>query len=146
MYNYCYIIFFYYMFQGSASPTTSAQAGWQSLMRLIARQTALLHLKPLPKAICQTLSPFLTPRFDFDSMFDKTYLHRNHNMRIVIALRIMQKQVQRRKVLFVCCLTCYKGHTDPPYETSSINETTSALQNFATAGFDHHQQYCTCRI
>ena len=110
-------------------------------MRLIARQTALLHLKPLPKAICQTLSPFLTPRFD--SMFDRTYLHRNHSLRMVVALGIMQKQMQRRKVLFVCCLTCYKGQTGPPYETSSINETTSALQKFATAGTDHRQHYST---
>ena len=42
------------------------------LLFLIDRHTALLHLKPLPKAICQILSPFLMPFLD--SMFDNTYL------------------------------------------------------------------------
>ena len=37
-----------------------------------ARQMALLHLKPEPKAICQTLSPRFTPIFV--SMLASTYL------------------------------------------------------------------------
>lgn len=55
-----------------ASAGESSQAGCTSWMLRSARHTALLHLKPDPKAICHTRSP---RRTDFLlSMFDSTYL------------------------------------------------------------------------
>ena len=42
----------------------------------MALQTALLHLKPEPKAICQTRSPRLTPCLV--SMHASTYLQGSH--------------------------------------------------------------------
>ena len=45
---------------------------WGVLTCRRARQMALLHLKPEPKAICQTLSPRFTPIFV--SMLASTYL------------------------------------------------------------------------
>jgi hypothetical protein len=55
-----------------ASAGSSAQAGCTSCTLRRARQTALLHLNPEPKAICHTRSP---RRTDFIlSMFDNTYL------------------------------------------------------------------------
>lgn len=50
----------------------SSHASWRVLTFRMARQTALLHLKPEPKAICHTLSPRFTPCFV--SMFANTYL------------------------------------------------------------------------
>ena len=50
----------------------SSQASWRVLTLRMALQTALLHLKPEPKAICQTRSPRLTPCFV--SMHASTYL------------------------------------------------------------------------
>ena len=51
----------------------SSHASWRVLTLRMARQTALLHLNPEPKAICHTLSPRFTPCFV--SMQASTYLH-----------------------------------------------------------------------
>ena len=51
----------------------SSHASWRVLTLRMARHTALLHLKPDPKAICHTLSPRFTPCFV--SMHASTYLH-----------------------------------------------------------------------
>lgn len=51
----------------------SNQASCRVLTLRMARQTALLHLKPEPKAICHILSPHFTPCVV--SMHASTYLH-----------------------------------------------------------------------
>ena len=51
---------------------SSSHASWRSFTARRARHTAELHLKPEPKAICQTRSPLRTPRLV--SMLDSTYL------------------------------------------------------------------------
>lgn len=51
---------------------THVQTLWGVLTLRSARQMALLHLKPEPKAICQTLSPRRTPIFV--SILASTYL------------------------------------------------------------------------
>ncbi len=53
-----------------AGEPPSSHAGWRVFTSRTARQTAELHLKPEPKAICQTRSPRRTPRFV--SMFAST--------------------------------------------------------------------------
>ena len=58
--------------QGSTVLGVSVQASCCWLLFRMDRHTALLHLKPLPKAICQILSPFRIPLVD--SMLDRTYL------------------------------------------------------------------------
>lgn len=61
-----------FVLAAGGTATVSSQAGCTSCTWRRARHTALLHLKPEPKAICHTRSPRRTV-FSL-SMFDSTYL------------------------------------------------------------------------
>lgn len=62
-----------------------SQALCCSSTRLLAFQTQLLHLKPLPKPSCQTLSPLRTPLND--SIYESTY-----QILLLLTLPYLQKQ------------------------------------------------------
>ena len=61
------------------------QTLWGVLTLRSARQMALLHLKPEPKAICHTLSPRRTPAFV--SMLASTYLQAQPRHRKILTAR-----------------------------------------------------------
>lgn len=68
---------------GRGGSTASRQAGWSSLMARRERHTALLHLKPDPKAICHTRSPRLM--LPILSMLPSTYLQEHTPSRLSAA-------------------------------------------------------------
>ena len=68
-----------------------------------ARQMALLHLNPEPKAICHTLSPRRTPAFV--SMLASTYLQARHRHRKMLTAR--HGSPRARQATF--CQDCYES-------------------------------------
>lgn len=109
--------------QGSTTLGLSSQAECCWLLFLMDRHTALLHLNPLPKAICQILSPFLMPRFD--SMLDSTYLQdrqsRNvdsHRPRVDLS---EHKIIANNRLRLSVCISSRE------HELSKCHETTSSI-------------------